>query len=233
MKVKALIISDVHLGARGVRVDDLMDTLKSYDPEYLFIVGDFIDGWLLKKRFYWLEEYTKIINKILKLSKKCKVIYITGNHDEFLRDVSPITVGNITICDEYIFDNIFITHGDLYDGIVKLKWLGILGSVGYDFAIWLDRGLKKMGMKRSLSKFLKEKVKNAIKFITNFEDQLVYQAKLRGCDTVVCGHIHTPMKKQKGDVLYVNTGDWIENSSYVIISKTGKIKLINEGFKVV
>lgn len=227
MKVKALFISDVHLGARGVRSQELLDLLKIYKMDYLFIVGDFIDGWLLKKRFYWTKEYTQVLRKILKLSKNgTKVIYVTGNHDEFLREITPTDFGDIHICDEYIFEDIFISHGDLYDGVVKLKWLGILGSMGYDTAIMIDRTMKKFGMKKSLSKFLKEKVKDAVKFITNFEDQMVYQTKLRECNTVICGHIHTPTHRRIKDVDYFNTGDWIENSSYIIMYKNNKLKLI-------
>jgi UDP-2,3-diacylglucosamine pyrophosphatase LpxH len=116
---------------------------------------------------------------------------------------------------EYIWNNTFITHGDLYDGVVKLKWLGILGSVGYDFAITIDRTLKSLGMKRSLSKFLKSKVKEAVKFITSFEYELIRQAKKHNCDTVICGHIHHPDDRMVDGVRYLNSGDWIENNSYI------------------
>lgn len=225
MKVEAIFISDVHLGARGVKAEELIETLKKYNPEYLFLVGDIIDGWLLKKRFYWTQSYTNVIRKILSYSKNgTKVMYITGNHDEFLRQFPFMELGNIEFHNDYEFRGIFICHGDLYDGIVKLKWLGILGSIGYDMAIYLDRGLKKLGMKRSLSKILKDQVKGAIKFITSFEKQLVYQAKRRYCHTVICGHIHTPADKMIDGVRYLNCGDWVENTSYIIYDK-GKFEL--------
>jgi UDP-2,3-diacylglucosamine pyrophosphatase LpxH len=216
VKIEALFISDVHLGARGVNADKLLEVLKEYEPKYLFLVGDIIDGWLLKKRFYWEQTYTNVIRKILSYSKSdVKVIYITGNHDEFLRQFSGLKIGNIEIYDEYIYNNTYITHGDLYDGVVKLKWLGVLGSIGYDFAIFIDRKLKKIGLKRSLSKFIKNKVKEAIKFITSFEKQLIHQSKKRNCDTVICGHIHNPEDKIVDGVNYLNCGDWIENNSYI------------------
>jgi UDP-2,3-diacylglucosamine pyrophosphatase LpxH len=216
-KIEALLISDVHLGSKGCNSEAVLETLKKYQPEYLFLVGDIIDGWLLKKRFYWKQSYTNLIRKILSYSKNgTKVIYITGNHDEFLRDYDDLSFGNIEFHNEYIYKDIFITHGDLYDGVVKLKWLGILGSVGYDLAIVIDRYLKRLGLKRSLSKFLKDKVKEAVKFITSFEDQLIYQAKKRNCTKVVCGHIHHPIIKVIDDIEYVNCGDWIENNSYII-----------------
>ncbi len=224
-KVEALFISDVHLGARGVNADKLIEVLKEYEPEYLFLVGDIIDGWLLKKRFYWTQSYSNVIRKILSYSKNnIKVIYITGNHDEFLREFGNVNLGNIEVYDEYIYKNIYISHGDLYDGVVKLKWLGVLGSIGYDMAIYIDRKLKKLGYKRSLSKFLKDKVKEAIKFITSFEDQLVYQAKKRNCDVVICGHIHHPIDKVIDGVNYLNCGDWIENNSYITY-ENGKFKV--------
>jgi UDP-2,3-diacylglucosamine pyrophosphatase LpxH len=218
MKIKALFISDVHLGSKGSNSYELLEVLKKYNPEYLFIVGDFIDGWLLKKRHYWTQDFTSIIRKILTYSKKgTRVIYITGNHDDFLRQYSPLDLGeNIKIVDEYIWENYYITHGDLYDGIVSLKWLGMLGSMGYEMAIGIDRMIKKLGYKRSLSSYLKKKVKNAIKFITNFEDQLVYQAKERNCKGVITGHIHTPEDKIIKGIHYLNCGDWIENNSYII-----------------
>ena len=216
-KIDSIFISDIHLGSKGSNPQLCLDVLKKYDPEYLFIIGDFIDGWLLKKRFYWTQESTNLLRKVLSFSKTgTKVIYVTGNHDDFLREYTPTKLGNIEIVDEYIWNDMFITHGDLYDGVVKLKWLGVLGSVGYEFALYIDRFFKKLGYKKSLSKYLKNNVKNAVKFITNFEDQLIYQAKERGCSGVICGHIHTPSYNVIKGIHYLNCGDWIENNSYII-----------------
>jgi len=224
MKVEALFISDVHLGSRGSNAKELLEVLKYYQPEKLFIVGDFIDGWLLKKRHYWTQDFTNVIRKVLSYSKNgTEVIYVTGNHDEYLRKYSPINLENIYICDDYVWKNIYITHGDEYDGVVQLKWLGLLGSFGYEVAIIIDRTIKKFGYKRSLSKWLKDKVKGAIKFITAYEKQLIYQAEKRSCEGVVCGHIHTPVIRHyytdyKG-VSYINCGDWIENNSFIVYNE--------------
>lgn len=216
MKITALFISDVHLGSKGSHPEQVLQVLKNYKPEYLFLVGDIIDGWLLKKKFRWSQSDTNVIRKILSYSKNgTKVIYIPGNHDEFLRDYIDLDFGNIEIHNEYVFNNTFITHGDLYDGVVKLKWLGVLGSIGYDMAISIDRKLKRLGYKRSLSKFLKDKVKEAVKFITQFEQELTRQAKKHNCDTVICGHIHKCEDKMIDGVRYLNTGDWIENNTYI------------------
>jgi UDP-2,3-diacylglucosamine pyrophosphatase LpxH len=220
MKIQALFISDVHLGSKGSNADQVLDVLKKYQPNYLFLVGDIIDGWLLKRKFRWPQSHTNVIRKIMSYSKNgTKVIYLPGNHDEFAREYLDLNFGNIEIHNEYIWNNTYITHGDLYDGVVKLKWLGILGSIGYDFAISVDRRLKKLGYKRSLSKFLKDKVKEAVKFITSFEDELCRQAIKHNCKTVMCGHIHHPEDKVIGDVRYLNCGDWIENNSYIIYNE--------------
>lgn len=218
MKIDALFISDVHLGSKGCNAKDLLDLLKMYEPKELIIVGDFIDGWLLKKRYYWTQEFTDIVRKILSYTKKgTKVTYVTGNHDDFLRQYGQIYLGeNINVVNEIVWNNYFITHGDLYDGIVQMKWLGKLGSFGYELAIGIDRLTKKMGYKKSLSKFLKKRVKNAIKFITNFEEEVTKQAKKRNCEGVICGHIHTPENKIINDIHYLNCGDWMENNSFII-----------------
>lgn len=222
MKVNALFISDVHIGSRGSNAKMLLEALNSYEPNELFIVGDFIDGWLLKKRHYWNSDFDKVIKKILRMAKRgVKVTYITGNHDEFFRPFTPLTIlNNIQICNEGYYQTpdtkYWISHGDLYDGVVKLKWLGLLGSVGYELAIRIDRFIKRLGYKKSFSKYLKVKVKNAVKFITNFESQLAFQANRRECGGVICGHIHTPSNKVINEIHYLNCGDWIENNSYII-----------------
>ena len=228
MKTKALFISDVHLGSKGSNPKELYKLLTKEQPEKIFIVGDFIDGWLLKKRFYWTKDCTDVIRKILSYSNKgTEVVYITGNHDDFLRSYSPLNFGNIKIVDEWEWNGYLITHGDLYDGIVQLKWLGIIGSYGYELALTIDRGLKRVGYKKSFSKMVKDKVKSAVKFITDFERQLAYQAHSRGLKGVICGHIHKPENKKikikNKTVHYLNCGDWIENNSYIIYNK-GKFK---------
>lgn len=217
MKIQALFISDVHLGSKGSNAEQVLEVLKMYQPEYLFLVGDIIDGWLLKRKFRWPQSHTNVIRKIMSYSKNgTKVIYIPGNHDEFMRDYLDLQFGNIEVHNEYIYNNTYITHGDLYDGVVKLKWLGILGSVGYDMAISIDRRLKSWGYKRSLSKYLKDKVKEAVKFMTSFEMEIVRQGIKHNCATVMCGHIHHPDDKMVDGIRYLNCGDWIENNSYII-----------------
>ena len=219
MKIDALFISDIHLGSKGSNADQVLEILKQYQPKHLFLVGDIIDGWLLKRKFRWPQSHTNVLRKIMSHSKNgTKVIYIPGNHDQFLREYGEFSFGNIEIHNEYVWNNTFITHGDLYDGVVKLKWLGVLGSVGYDMAITIDRTLKKLGMKRSLSKFLKSKVKEAVKFIIQYEVELVRQAKKHHCTNVISGHIHHPEDRIIDGIRYLNCGDFIENNSYIIFN---------------
>jgi UDP-2,3-diacylglucosamine pyrophosphatase LpxH len=153
-KVEVVVLSDIHLGTFGCHAKELVQYLSTIKPKILVLNGDIIDMWQFSKR-YWPKSHMQVIHKFIKwMSKGVKIYYITGNHDDFLRNYDDLSFGNITVCLEYQYKNIFITHGDLYDGVVKLKWLGILGSIGYDLAISIDRTLKKLGYKRSLSKFL-------------------------------------------------------------------------------
>jgi UDP-2,3-diacylglucosamine pyrophosphatase LpxH len=213
--MKTLVISDVHIGSKGCQAEKVLDLLKDETYQRYILVGDIIDGWLFKKYKKFSYDQTKVIRRLLKLSKNREIIWIAGNHDEFLRKYIPMDIGNIKIVDEWIEYGTWFCHGDKFDGIVQLKWLGMLGSIGYDLAIGLDMILKKFGLKRSLSKFLKNNVKAAVSFMVDFENEMVRQAKKRNCDTVVCGHIHTPSDKIINGVRYLNTGDWVENCSYI------------------
>lgn len=230
-KIESLYISDVHLGSKGSKAVELLGVLKNYEPEKLFIVGDFIDGWLLKKRHFWPQEHTNVIRKVLSYAKKgTQVYYITGNHDEFLRSYENLDFGNITVLDEIIDDGVWIIHGDKYDSVVMYnKWIAILGSIGYELVIYLNEVIKRirrtLGLRpRSFSKWVKAKVKGAVVFIDSFEFTLATEAINRECHTVICGHIHTPADRVINGVRYMNTGDWIESLSY-ITKENGKLIL--------
>lgn len=213
--MKTLVISDVHVGSKGCQTDQILELLKDESYDRYILVGDIIDGWLFKKYKKFSYEHTRVIRRFLKLSKNKEIIWISGNHDEFLRKYTPLELGNIKVVDEFIENGIWFCHGDKYDGIVKMHWLGMLGSVGYDLAIVIDRFLKKFNKNTSLSKFLKDNVKAAVSFMVDFENEMVRQAKKRNCHTVVCGHIHTPNDKVVDDVRYLNCGDWVETCSFI------------------
>ena len=226
--MKTLVISDLHIGSKGCKTEKVLDLLKDESYERYILVGDIIDEWLFKKYKKFSYDHTKVIRRLLKLSKDREIIWIAGNHDEFLRKYLPLELGNLKVVDEWTEYGTWFCHGDKFDGIVKLRWLGMLGSIGYDLAISLDMLLKKLGLKRSLSKFLKDNVKAAISFMVDFENEMVRQAKKRHCHTVVCGHIHNPSDKIINDIRYVNTGDWVENCSYVMYENKNLKLITNE-----
>lgn len=231
--MKTLIISDVHIGSKGCKAEEILNLLKDETYERYILVGDIIDGWLFVKYKKFTYDHARVIRRLLKLSKRKEIIWIAGNHDEFLRKYIPLELGNIKIVDEWIENEIWFFHGDKYDGVVNLHWLGVLGSVGYDLAIVIDRFLKRIGHKKSLSKYLKDNVKAAISFMTDFENEMVRQAVKRNCKTVICGHIHKPEDKLIGEIRYLNTGDWVENCSHLEYNSNYKtIKLYIDGKRV-
>jgi len=209
-------MSDLHIGSKGCNTKAIINLLKTVEYDRLILVGDIIDGWLFQRYKKFSAEHNKVIRKLFKISKEKEIIWISGNHDEFLRKYTPMQLGNIKIVDEFIEGGIWFCHGDKYDGIIKMHWLGMLGSIGYDAAIVIDRLLKKINKKTSLSKYLKDNVKAAVSFMVDYEHEMVRQAKKRNCHTVICGHIHTPVDRTIDNIRYINTGDWIENQSYVI-----------------
>ena len=214
--MKTLVMSDLHIGSKGCNTKAIINLLKTVEYDRLILVGDIIDGWLFQRYKKFSAEHNKVIRKLFKISKEKEIIWISGNHDEFLRKYTPMQLGNIKIVDEFIEGGIWFCHGDKYDGIIKMHWLGMLGSIGYDAAIVIDRLLKKINKKTSLSKYLKDNVKAAVSFMVDYEHEMIRQAKKRNCHTVICGHIHTPADKTIDNIRYINTGDWIENQSYVL-----------------
>ena len=231
--MKTLVMSDLHIGSKGCNTKAIINLLKTVEYDRLILVGDIIDGWLFQRYKKFSTDHNKVIRKLFKISKEKEIIWISGNHDEFLRKYTPMQLGNIKIVDEFIEGGIWFCHGDKYDGIIKMHWLGMLGSIGYDAAIVIDRLLKKINKKTSLSKYLKDNVKAAVSFMVDYEQEMVRQAKKRNCHTVICGHIHTPADKTIDNIRYINTGDWIENQSYVLYELSnyeigsGTLKLYN------
>jgi UDP-2,3-diacylglucosamine pyrophosphatase LpxH len=215
--MKTLIMSDLHIGSKGCQTDSILELLKDDSYDRYILVGDIIDGWLFKKYKKFSYQHTKVIRRLLKLSKNKEIIWISGNHDEFLRKYTPVEIGNIKVVDEFIEGDVWYCHGDKYDGIIQMRWLGVLGSIGYDLAIVIDRFLKRFNKKTSLSKYLKDNVKAAVSFLIDYENEMARQAKKRKCNIVVCGHIHNPDSKIIDDVIYLNCGDWVENCSYIVL----------------
>ncbi len=225
--VDIVVISDVHLGTYGCRAEELYKYLKSIKPKQVILNGDIIDIWQFSKR-YWPKSHMKIIKVLMDwVGKGIKVYYITGNHDELLRKFEGLQMGSFEITNKLVLPirgrKAWIFHGDVFDITMKhAKWIAKLGAIGYDFLILLNSLVnyisKKLGKGPvSMSKRIKNGVKSAIKFINNFETIAAELAIENGYDYVVCGHIHQPQKKRiktsKGSVIYLNSGDWVENKT--------------------
>ena len=237
MKIKSLFISDIHLGNPNSQVDKVLSVLKEYDFENLFIVGDFIDMTYLKRNFYWHKDYSTVIQKILRLSRKgVNVYYIIGNHDAYVRSFiedGNLNVGDIILCNEYIYhsvkdEKIYITHGDQFDGFIIIHpFLYWLGDNAYELSIKINKLYnffrKLFGYDYwSLSQYLKNKVKNAIQFINEYEKWSTIKIKEMKCDSILMGHTHAA-KIINGK--YYNTGDFVESCSYIIETIDGEMIL--------
>lgn len=235
---RAIWISDIHLGTPACQVDRLLDFLKHHDSEYLYLVGDVFDGWRLKRGWFWKQGYNDVIQKILRRARKgCKVTYIPGNHDSFARDYDGLHLGGIHICKRTEHTTVdgrrlLVMHGDEFDGAVTTApWLAHLGSVMYDFTIWLNRGFNRVRRLFgrpywSLSAWLKHKVKNALMYIDRFEDAVAHEARQHQAQGIVCGHIHRAAIRDFGGVTYYNTGDWVESCTALVEHVDGSMELI-------
>ena len=236
---RSIWISDVHLGTSATKAEQLSDFLKYNTCDTLFLVGDIIDGWRMKKRAYWPQQHINVIRRILTRSKKgTKIVYITGNHDEFLRRYSGMSFGNIYLVDEYIHHSpngkqYWVVHGDGYDAVVFNKqWLAVIGDVAYDPLLRLNSLFNRVriavGMAQwSLSSYLKNKVRNAFSIISNYETTLAHECMKRELDGVICGHIHHPDVKEINGIQYANCGDWVESCSALVEDKQGNLEIIH------
>ena len=224
-EIDLLVLSDIHLGYRGSRADELAAYLKTIEPKRVVLNGDIIDIWQFSKRF-WPESHLKVLRRLLKFAQRgVPVHYVTGNHDEALRRYSPFLLGNVELVDrlELIIDGKrhWFLHGDAFDALIATpKWLQWLGTLSYDgisfVSSWLNRGRSLLGMSRiSPARYFKENLASAARHIARFEETCAKMAAERGCDAVVCGHIHAANKRlyqvDGRDILYLNSGDWVES----------------------
>lgn len=224
---QTIVLSDIHLGSSYSKLKELSNFLSNVDCKRLILDGDIIDGWQIQKSGTrkWNSEHTKFIKIIMKMMEKCEteIIYIRGNHDDFLDNITPIQFANIKIVKDYILESgnkkYFVTHGDVFDKVTtEMKWLAKLGDIGYSLLLWLNGGYNKIRMKMgkpyySLSQVIKHKVKSAVSYMSDFEKVLVSFAQSRQCQGVICGHIHHPENKYINDIHYLNSGDWVETMS--------------------
>ncbi len=235
---RTLFISDVHLGTRACQAQMLIDFLHEHDAETIYLVGDIVDFWRIKRGAIWPQPHNDVLQKLLeKVRKGARVIYIPGNHDEGLRDYCGTKFGGIEIMRDAIHETAsgkryLVIHGDEFDVVVRYaRWLAFLGDRGYQLALWTNWPLnfvrRRFGLGYwSLSAYLKNRVKTAVNFIGDFEASLSDEAKRRDVQGVICGHIHHAASKVFGDVHYVNTGDWVESCTAVVERSDGSLELI-------
>ena len=237
-RYRSIWISDVHLGTRGCQAELLLDFLKHTESEHLFLVGDIVDGWRLKKSWYWPQAHNDVVQKIMRRARKgVEVYYIPGNHDEAARDYVGLQFGGVHVVDEWVHTTadgrrLLITHGDKFDAVVRYaKWLALLGDHAYVTLLhvntlfnWVRR---KLGFSYwSLSAYLKHKAKTAVEFIGKYEEALGEEARRRKVDGVVCGHIHTAEMRDIEGILYCNDGDWVESCIALVEHDSGALEII-------
>jgi UDP-2,3-diacylglucosamine pyrophosphatase LpxH len=238
-RYRAIWISDVHLGTRGCKAAFLLDFLRHTDSEFLYLVGDIVDGWRLRRSWYWQQLHNDVIQKLLRKARKgTKVVYVPGNHDEMLRDYLDLHFGGVFVTGEAMHQTaagkrLLILHGDEFDGVVRYaRWLAFLGDRAYSIALVLNHWFNKVRLRLgypywSLSAFLKHKVKNAVNYIGDFEKAVAAEAKRRGADGVVCGHIHKAEMREIDGILYCNDGDWVESCTALVEDDTGRLEILH------
>lgn len=237
--VRTVFISDLHLGTPGCQAEALLAFLKQHPSDYLYLVGDIIDGWQLRKRWYWPQSHNDVVQKLLKRARKgCKTVFVPGNHDEFARGFVGQQFGGIDVMEEAVHvtadgRSIWVIHGDYFDGVIQCaKWLAYVGDSLYEFTLKLNRHLNRLRTRLglpywSLSAYLKHKVKSALNYVMDFEAAVAHEAGSRGHHGVVCGHIHRAEVRMIDGVLYCNDGDWVESCSALIEHFDGRLELIH------
>lgn len=239
MKVRSIFISDTHLGTRACQAECLLDFLREYESDYLYLIGDIVDFWAMGRSIQWSRMHNTVVQKILRRARHGEqVIFIPGNHDEALREYDGTIFGDIQIANEWVHTTVdgkrfLLLHGDLFDQVTRHhRWVAILGDIAYDFLVgvnaWLSlirRTLRIRGY-WSLAGYAKRKVKSAVNFICDFEESVIHAVREREMDGVICGHIHSASIKTVGGLLYVNCGDWVDSCTAIVEHTDGRLELI-------
>ena len=236
---RALFLSDVHLGTRGCQAHLLLDFLRHHDAETVYLVGDIVDGWRLRRSWYWPQDHNDVVQKLLRKGRKgARIVYVPGNHDEFLRNYIGTHFGGVEVFEDFVHESatgekFLVIHGDQFDIVVRhAKWLAFFGDWAYVTALgvntWVNLFRRRLGFSYwSLSAWAKMKVKNAVNFIGAFQEALVGEAERRGVDGVICGHIHHARYIDEGPIKYINTGDWVESCTAVVEHHDGTFEIIS------
>jgi UDP-2,3-diacylglucosamine pyrophosphatase LpxH len=238
-RYRTIWLSDTHLGTRGCQAQALLDFLEAHECDYLYLVGDIIDFWRLKRSPHWTQLHSDVIRTVLTKARAGTVVtLVPGNHDEYLRRFCDLQLGNIMVTEEAIHRTVdgrllLVLHGDRFDGITRChRWLALSGDVGYDALLvlnrWFNRGRRLLRLPYwSLSAYVKGKVKRAVNFITAFETALAHEAQRRNLHGVVCGHIHHAEIREIQGILYCNTGDWVESCTALAERPDGSLELLS------
>jgi len=241
LRVRTVFISDLHLGTPGCQARALLAFLRDTECETLYLVGDIIDGWQLRRSWYWPQAHNDVVQKLLRKARKgTRVIFVPGNHDEFARRYAEHNFGGIDVVEDAMHvtadgRRLWVTHGDHFDGVIQCaRWLAVLGDRAYEFTLkvnrWLNSARARLGLPYwSLSKYLKHKVKRAVSYVGDFEAAVAREARRRGADGVVCGHIHHAEMRMIDGVLYCNDGDWVESLTALVEHHDGRLEIIDRG----
>ena len=236
---RSVFISDIHLGTRGCQAELLLDFIRSVECERLYLVGDIVDGWKLRSGWCWPQSHNDVVQKILRLARKgVEVIYIPGNHDERVREFCGVHFGGVVVVRDAIHTTadgrrFLVVHGDEFDGVVQqARWLALLGDWAYRTVLglntWFNLARRRLGFGYwSLSAYLKARVKNAVAFVDAYEEALADEARRRGVDGVICGHIHKAEMRDIGGVAYVNDGGWVESCTAVVEHADGRLEILD------
>jgi UDP-2,3-diacylglucosamine pyrophosphatase LpxH len=242
-RLRAIFISDLHIGTPGFQAEALLDFLKHHPSDMLYLVGDIVDGWQLRRRWFWPQSHNDVVQKLLRRARKgCRVIYVPGNHDEFARHFVGHAFGGVEVMHETAHTTakglkLWVVHGDYFDGVIQCaKWLAYVGDWLYELTLKVNRHLNsfraRIGLDYwSLSAYLKHKVKKAVNFISDFEVAVAHEAQRRGFDGVVCGHIHHAEIRDVNGILYCNDGDWVESRTALVEHADGRLEIIRWGAK--
>lgn len=235
---KTIVISDIHLGTKGSKAKEVVRFLKQFKCDNLILNGDIIDGWQLKKSGSWKRKHTRVFNRVLKMidADRTKVFYLRGNHDDFLDQVLPLEIGNLSILKDMVYESggkrFFVAHGDVFDSVTtNFRWIAYLGDIGYTFLLWLNARVNHIRRKKglpyySLSQYIKSRVKSAVSYIDDYEKELAKMAKSKGFDGIICGHIHKAEIREIDGISYFNSGDWVETLSALAEDHDGNWQLI-------
>lgn len=240
MQVRAIFLSDVHLGTRACQADRLVDFLREHRADYLYLLGDIIDFWAMSRgQGHWSRAQNTVVQKVLRRARHGeRIILVPGNHDEALREYLGMAFGDIRLAREYVHTSAdgkryLLLHGDEFDQVTRYhRWVAILGDVSYNFLVWLNTALSwlRRHMRRpgywSLAGYAKRKVKTAVNFIFDFEDSVLHHVRERGFDGVVCGHIHWADIKEIGGITYINCGDWVDSCTAIVEHLDGRMELV-------